>query len=1226
MNLPSISELKARVGQLVNRAVVKPVQNYLAPTQNVRAIDVAREAFNPQTYKTLGKYVGQAANQVANSGNQISRGLENTSYFKPTANVRPRDFVREIPGGINEAAKMAAQGLTRFGISALEAPGAIKSGQASGRFYNTPVGRVNSFQSEAQNRVNRGDSLLKSIGNPALDTILGGSDFGAVVNPALRTLRLMKGAPAELRNLSSDLLAELTRKGIKYTDPVRDVLPEHWQKAGVERIYNQDGLPAIFPDLSEGKRFAGKVFQRGIDEVTQDPRFFIRTERLVPEQVVERGGYTPQSKLFQSLQNPGLTIKDVSGDIPPSPFAMGEGRLRSLGPEPSVNDHPLLSGRTPIAGVNDHPKSAIQTARGELNVNNLELPEDQKFKLNELGKNENPQTMSNQSVIDAAKSADPLTSPITMGQTLDETAQGLATRQQAVAQMKQFSAMQKSGAPQEELERMALETAKASKVAASVGTDAGRKLQAQNILASEFDSPMQKVFKLLNNAGLEPEQYAKQAANIDFENPAQVVKFYRSLVKPTFGEWLDVVRYNSMLSSPLTQIVNIGSNVVGSGAIRPIIKTLTGGVDFLGTALGGGPRKQFAGEGIAHSKGYWSNVGKGFNDFTDVMAGRGDMSTIDNQHISVATGPVTKGIENTLSFPSRLLEGMDRFFMAMTEGGERAALNYRQSKGIKVSNLDQQVTDEAKKVVFRGDLMGQGQGTMLNAIDWIPTKILEARNSDNPIVRYLSKFTLPFVSTPTNILKQGFESIPGIGATTIPGAANKSEQIAKQIFGSAVFLGAATMFASGRTTWGEPTNQKQKNEFRAAGMQPYSVKIGDTWYAYNKLHPMIAFPIALVAAISDAQESKKLDDDQVDTILSTVAKYGQFFSDQSYMKSMGEFLNMAKGGESSIASQIGNYGQQLVPFRALGGWITRMIDDVQRKVDPSASFLEKQAQLLMLNIPGMSDNVPARLDQLGNEIKSQNPVLNSFSPVRSSTEDPLMKGFYDQHQTELKDSREQAQLKTMLERGQGAKSMGDAKAGPQTDTDKYLKAYGFDSLIGPAKSTDTFEGALAKAERERDLVKMITDPRIPDEVQDQVIKNLGMNETDVMTLELKSMTNEVAAPFVYKMLNTGTTADLKTAIQNDLLTNGMLDEMFKQGIIDEATRWKTRDFIKAYKTKIGLLKGPKGRKAPKAKAIKFKTSLKTFNTKTTAVKKPTVTYKPIKFNPPAMDLKPFKVK
>src|SRR3990167_1073085 len=184
---------------------------------------------------------------------------------------------------------------------------------------------------------------------------------------------------------------------------------------------------------------------------------------------------------------------------------------------------------------------------------------------------------------------------------------------------------------------------------------------------------------------------------------------------------------------------------------------------------------------------------------------------------------------------------MDQFFTTLTECGAKQALEYRAAKGVKVGA--NQAAEEAQKRLFRGELNQLNEGGLLKGIDELTGKLFQLRSSDNFLVRNISKYTFPFVKTPMNIIKQGIEYSPA-GLATIPGAANKTEQLAKVLIGSSVIAASATLLDSDLLTFGEPTSVKQKSAFRAAGRQAYSVKIGDKWYSYSKLHPAVSFNLA----------------------------------------------------------------------------------------------------------------------------------------------------------------------------------------------------------------------------------------------------------------------------------------------------------------------------------------------------------------------------------------------
>lgn len=662
-------------------------------------------------------------------------------------------------------------------------------------------------------------------------------------------------------------------------------------------------------------------------------------------------------------------------------------------------------------------------------------------------------------------------------ETADFIAQNLKLRQKLAADAA-------AGKTDEEFIRLTL-------AAKSQATDIARKLNSLKISADPKEvGAIEAILEAIHKQNKNVDEIVEAAKGVDFKDADQVTEFYRKFVQPKAGDWVSLLRYSSMLSSPKTHLINIVGNTVGSGIVAPIEKTLRGGVDALASAmtLGRRPRKYFAGEGVEHMKGYLGNVRAATQRFADTMSGKrmaqylnesGKGISFDVQNIPLIPKggglrqKTLRAAEQTLSFPMRLLEAQDQFFSALTEGGAKRALQFREGKGAKVGGIDTKAIEEAAYRLFRQPTDVKAQGTLLKAIDGVTNLIHTARNSSNETVRTVAQFSLPFVRTPTNILKQGVEYSP-LGFSTMLGAENKVEQFTKAIMGTAAFAGIGQLVGTGRLTWSEPTKQDEKNAFRAAGLQPYSVKIGDKWYSYAKLHPAVSFTVALSAALDDAKKNKGLTDSEADVVLSALAKWKNFFIDQSYVKSIGDLVSGVKGDENAFAGYFSNYAQQFVPFRALSSWVTRMVDPVQRRADPSGSVLEKQMEYLMMQIPGLSKKVPARTDQFGQEIPIQNPFLNAFSPVGVSTENKDVAPLYQDIQ-EAKVERANAvdAFQPTYEKIRGLITEGktdEAQAALDALSDDDYKRYKQLKAKETAKTTSIDEGFVQKFYDIRDLV------------------------------------------------------------------------------------------------------------------------------------------------------------
>lgn len=561
----------------------------------------------------------------------------------------------------------------------------------------------------------------------------------------------------------------------------------------------------------------------------------------------------------------------------------------------------------------------------------------------------------------------------------------------------------------------------------SIGEDIARQLEARKINADPKETrAIKAVLDSIYKQNKNTDEIAKAMEGVDFNDPKQMAEFYRKFVKANATEWIDALRYNSMLSSPTTHFVNISSNFQGTGILTPIEKTVTGMVDATRSALTGKPRQYAIGEGAAYAKGYYRNIATAAKRFISVMKGTKTFEYNPDlpvtSQMDLATSKGGRIVEKTLKYPTRLLEATDQFFSAMTEGGVESSLAYRASKGIGSAD---DVAQEAAKRLFRGELHSAEQGYVLNAIDDVTGAISRLRHSDNPVTSTIAKFTLPFIRTPTNLLKQGIEYSP-MGLMTLPGAQNKTQQISKLIIGTASAAGAATLLGQDRLTWGEPINAKQKAAFRAAGRQPYSIKIGNKWVSYSKLHPAFAFNFALIAAIDDAKKNQRLDDSEADNILGAFSKFGSFIADQSYLKNIGDFVGSVRGDAGGWSKLVGNYPQQLIPFRALMGYVERFVDPNQRQADPDGTFLEKQMQQITGQIPWLAEQdiyvggkrlTPIeRRNQFDQPIKNSERAWNLISPNRITDVDPTHEGLWKLNEFDSKMRRLDSDIDERIEK------------------------------------------------------------------------------------------------------------------------------------------------------------------------------------------------------------------
>lgn len=893
---------------------------------------------------------------------------------------------------VGKAAKGAVVAEKSVPLAVRAAKGALM-GAGSGAAIGGGLGATGAMEQNA----NTHDIIKSALINAGVGGAMGGVLGGAapLVRPGLEkgvqtTRDIATNKPH--RNVSTDELAAVKRVAMSragYGDEVSNMHPNDVQvyrqvqkKLGTKNVNDHSAIDDLI-----GSRMTYDTKMSQMPGILQGQGGFIgENPHITP--VDETPNMQPQqlpgeAQAPQIAQHPG----EASGSPQLTPMPERISRTNRAGIREAVNQRPLTAeeiaslpaNRTTTVGLNTDRLNTSDVAKQHLGDETANIIE----------------KMSNEDVQKIAKSAGLDTRTYDVQQTRQKIAEQLNVRQDAVRLQHEAEAARQSG----DTQRAALllkQSAEMGRTSRNQGTDLARQLQARRIIANELDTPQQRIFKLLDNAGVNPDVYTERLANVDFTNTQEVVKAYRDLVPAKFGDWLDKYRYTNMLSSPMTQARNIFGNLQGGAMVRPTQKVFEGGLDAIHSIATGKERTRFAGEAGAYAKGYAKAVPDALRAFGDAMTGKSAQSNPDMgdlAHSPLAVGGVKGAADKVLSFIPKLMEAFDEASQANIRGGETRALNYRESKGIKVNDIPGKAQEAADYTLFRQDLNNGREGHLLGALDFIPQKVQEARGNSNPVIRNASKLIFPFVKTPTNISKQMIEYSP-LGVLTLPGHADKTGQLAKAIMGTSLTATAAGyLAANNKLTFATPTDAKEKQKFLAQGRQPYSVKIGNKWVSYQYLHPAISFQLAATASVNDALRNGKVDDSTATKIMEGLASTSRFFVDQSYFKNAQDFLNNASGtgsfgkqGLTAVASQASNTVNQFVPFRAAATWINNFIDQTQRQPDSSANAAEQFKQQFESQLPWLSKNVPARTDNLGNDLKKPAPVLNNFSPVKISTE------------------------------------------------------------------------------------------------------------------------------------------------------------------------------------------------------------------------------------------------
>jgi len=766
----------------------------------------------------------------------------------------------------------------------------------------------------------------------------------------------------------------------------------------------------------------------------------------------------------------------------------------------------------------------------------------------------------------------------------DKTAKNIAeqlnTRKKLVSLTKEFENLRAGGASRAKLEAKMAEIGNLSRIARAQGTDVARKLEARKIMASELDTPMQMVFKLMDNAGVKQKDYLKEAVDVDFNNARAVTEFYRKHVPSKFGEWLDEFRYTNMLSSPKTHVKNFISNLIQT-AVQPVRKTVAGGYDWAISGLTGRERTQFASEATPFVKHALTSLPDAWSNAVKKVSGESEITRPDLKHM-----PSGNTFMRLYSTPLRVLEAGDAFFQTILGEGQKGALKYRAGRlktKLSDAELARQAKEYASEVVFRGELNKQGQGWILNAIDGLTSLINKTRHSKSGVVRGAGKLLIPFVQTPMNILKQGVEYSPLEFVNMVKSGGDIPDQLAKATIGSMVMAGAGTIITGGNSTWETPTGTKEREAFYAAGKQPYSLKIGNKWVSYSQLGPL-SYPIAIAGAINEALKERGDDELASVTAGKIVAMVGGFFTDQSYMRSVGDIIDAMRGDKYKQTRMLANVPTQLVPYKSFIGWVNRMIDPIYRKVDWSDGIPKAIAQSIQRDIPFVSQGLKPYTNPLGQPSERQFPMLNAFSPFNITEEKEQFTNIYNKIVGDRRARKAVKNAKESIKAGTGTREI-DGKLMFLENDEVVTLDYG---KIENMPSGNAIE-RVKKNKAKYTFIGKLMESGADDVDIDAILKKLNVSREDAEYYNIARNTNDAKSAYVFDVIQgVQSREELMRLLVNGrrkvngklVVADGVVDDLYNADVITYAEKkyLKSLRQNKFGKLTIGRAKGTGVRK------------------------------------------------
>ena len=485
---------------------------------------------------------------------------------------------------------------------------------------------------------------------------------------------------------------------------------------------------------------------------------------------------------------------------------------------------------------------------------------------------------------------------------------------------------------------------------------------------------------------------------------------------------------NSLLSSPATAAVNVTTNLLTT-LVMPTERLLAGAISM----IKGGEGRQFRqaqamftgmSEGILDA---WRMAGKSWkaeeallDPFTKIEGLH--YKSISSDALSIAPestlGKAVDFLGTIVRTPGRALTAGDEFFkvinyrMALNEQIHIKAVKDLEMKGLTGEALNkaaaeqiaqmkqdvpQEIMESIKNNLIDTDMHNSAlatarYNTFTQPLTQGMSKIQSAINN-YPI----AKLFVPFFKVPVNILKYAHERTPVLNLTsrevraelTHPDQAVREAAQAKMAMGSMVYATGALLYANGMISGrGMDVGEKSSSANDIAGKPPYSIKIGNTWFSYNRLDP-VGMMLGLTADMSEILGKVK-EAEAGDIATAAIMSISRNVTSKTYLQGIANLMEVMDSGQSApdkAQRLLGNLIGSVVPSAAFA--IEKIADPTQREVHELVDYIYKRT-------PGLASNLPPVRNIFGEPVTLKPGYgWDNMSPIYTSkeTDDPVKQEF-----------------------------------------------------------------------------------------------------------------------------------------------------------------------------------------------------------------------------------------
>jgi len=377
--------------------------------------------------------------------------------------------------------------------------------------------------------------------------------------------------------------------------------------------------------------------------------------------------------------------------------------------------------------------------------------------------------------------------------------------------------------------------------------------------------------------------------------PGGIAKFTAQALKPQFKDKLIELYYNSILSGPATHAANILSNTLTTFSHIP---------EYAGAAVLGAPRRVFnkEAESIIFSEVGARAVGM-IAGIKDAMPRAIKALTTGNPtdwagKVEASRRAILDAKGSVIRTPSRALQAEDEFFKGMLAKQELYGLAVRktaseglngQSGRARIAELVDNPSDEMLRQSFDAARVGTFTNPLPNNG---PAAAILRVTGRHPWL----KVFIPFVATPANLIKYAVKRTPAgalmkeVRDDLAAGGIRRDLAASRMAIGSSIGIYAASLALQGSITGNGPDDKRERDLLQADGWQPYSYKVGDTYYSYARLDPLATI---IGAAADMVQASKDTSDDGLaEQAMYIALSAGKNLANKSFLPALNDLMTI----------------------------------------------------------------------------------------------------------------------------------------------------------------------------------------------------------------------------------------------------------------------------------------------------------------------------------------------